>query len=82
MQTIQVADLKANFSDILKHIQEDKEEYVIQYGRKHKKVAVLIPYDSYTKKAPKIKIGLLDNQVNFEIKEDFELSDNEFLGLK
>ncbi len=82
MQTIQVADLKANFSDILKHIREDKEEYIIQYGRKHKKVAVLIPYDSYTNRSSKIKLGLLDNQVNFEIKDDFELSDNEFLGFE
>lgn len=81
MQTIQVADLKANFSDILKHIQSDKEEYVIQYGRKHKKVAVLVPYETYAKNKSRIKLGILDKAVNYEIKDDFEMSDNEFAGL-
>lgn len=62
MQTIQVADLKANFSDILKHVNNDLEEYIIQYDRKHKKIAVLVPYETYEKNNPKIKLGLLSNK--------------------
>ena len=81
MQTIQIAELKAKFSEIIKHIQDEKEEYVIQYGRKHKKVAVIIPYDTYTKNTPKIKLGLLKDKANYEIKPDFEITGDEFLGL-
>jgi len=85
MQTIQIAELKARFSEILKHIQNEKEEYVIQYGRKHKKVAVIIPYETYAKNTPKIKLGLLKNKVknkaNYEIKSDFEITEDELLGV-
>jgi len=81
MQTIQIAELKAKFSEILQHIQDKKEEYVIQYGRKHKKVAAIIPYETYAKNTPKIKLGLLKNKANYEIKPDFEMTEGEFLGL-
>ncbi len=81
MKNIQVSEFKAKFSDIIKHIQDDKEEYVIQYGRKHKKVAVIVPYDQYIQNAPKIKLGLLEGKGKFEIKNDFEMDDSEFLSL-
>ncbi len=81
MQTIQVAELKAKFSEILKSVQNEKEEYLIQYGRKHTKVAVLISYDVYTKNTPKIRLGLLKDRVKYEIKSDFEMTENELLGL-
>ena len=80
MQTIQVADLKANFSDILKHLAQDQEEYIIQYGRKHKKVAVLIPYEKYEKNYPKIKLGILSGKGSYKIKDNFEMTTEELLG--
>ncbi len=80
MQIIQVAELKARFSDILKQIIEEGEEYVIQYGRKHKRVAVLIPYDAYEKKQTRIKLGLL-SQHSYKIYDNFEMTTEEFLGL-
>ena len=80
MQTIQVADLKANFSDILKHLEKDQEEYIIQYGRKHKKVAVLIPYEKYEQNFPKIKLGILSDKGSYKINDDFEMTSDELLG--
>ena len=44
MQTIQVAKFKANFSAILEQIQNTGEKFVIEYGKQHKKVAMLVPY--------------------------------------
>jgi antitoxin (DNA-binding transcriptional repressor) of toxin-antitoxin stability system len=44
MQTVQVGQLKSEFSDILDKVQNLKETYVIEYGKKHKKVAMLVPY--------------------------------------
>lgn len=81
MQIIQVADLKANFSEVLQRINNEQEEYIIQYGRKHKKVAVLIPYETYKKSHSKIKLGILSNKSKYKICDDFELTDDEFLGL-
>ncbi len=80
MQVIQVADLKTRFSEILKQIVDEGEEYIIQYGRKHKRVAVLIPYDTYEKRNVSIKLGLLSKH-SYEIHDDFEMSTEEFLGL-
>ncbi len=44
MQTLSVAEFKANLSSILQQMQDDGEEIVIAYGRGHKKVAKLVPY--------------------------------------
>jgi prevent-host-death family protein len=81
MNEIQVSDFKAKFSDIIKHVQEDQAEYVIQYGRKHKKVAVLIPYEQYLDNRPKIKLGLLEGKGKLEIKDNFEMDEDTLLGL-
>ncbi len=48
MQTLNVAEFKANLSSILQQIQEDGEEIVIAFGRGHKKVAKLVPYTEDT----------------------------------
>ncbi len=44
MQTLNVAEFKANLSSILQQMQEDGEEVIIAFGRGHKKVAKLVPY--------------------------------------
>ncbi len=44
MQTLSVAEFKANLSSILQQMQEDGEEIIIAFGRGHKKVAKLVPY--------------------------------------
>ena len=45
------------------------------------KVAVLIPYETYKKSHSKIKLGILSNKSKYKICDDFELTDDEFLGL-
>ncbi len=49
MQTIQVGEFKAEFSSILERVQNFGEKYVIEYGKKHKKVAMLVPYEEEKK---------------------------------
>ncbi len=44
MQTVSVADFKANLSSILQEVQEKGEEIIIAYGRGHKKIAKLVPF--------------------------------------
>ena len=43
MQTIQADKFKAEFSAILEQIQNIGEKFVIEYGKQHKKVAMLVP---------------------------------------
>ena len=80
METIQVADLKAKFSEVLKKVHDEHKEYVIQYGRKHEKVAVLVPYEIYQKKKSGIKLGLLEKSGSYKIHDDFEMTEEELVG--
>lgn len=44
-----------------------------------------MPYETYAKSAPKIKLGLLQNKAKnktlYEIKDGFEITEDELLGL-
>ena len=51
MQTIQADKFKAEFSAILEQIQNTGEKFVIEYGKQHKKVAMLVPYEDEIKRA-------------------------------
>jgi antitoxin (DNA-binding transcriptional repressor) of toxin-antitoxin stability system len=44
MQTIQVGQLKSEFSSVLEKVQNEGETFIIEFGKKHKKVAMLVPY--------------------------------------
>ncbi|WP_428353252.1 type II toxin-antitoxin system Phd/YefM family antitoxin [Methyloprofundus sp.] len=67
MQTIQVGQLKSEFSSVLEKVHKEGETYVIEFGKKHKKVAMLVPY----KEEPKKRIfGQL--QGTLDIPDDFD----------
>lgn len=78
MKSLQVGELKRKFSEILDDIRQG-EEITITFGKKKEKVAVLVPFGKYAKKN-KRKLGLLENKASFRIKNDFEISDEEFLN--
>lgn len=81
MQSIQIAQLKSHFSDVLKTIKNDGEKYIVEYGKKHEKIAMIIPYDKSLEIEEKREFGICKNKGSFTIKNDFEISDEEFLGL-
>ena len=66
MQTIQVGQLKAEFSSVLEKVQQDGETFVIEFGKKHKKVAMIVPYKEEPKKR---EFGQLKGTLN--IPDDF-----------
>ena len=72
MQTIQVGEFKAELSSILKQVQELGEEFVIEYGRKHKKIAKIVPY--VEESAPR-EFGLLEGQ--YTVPDDFDSESDE-----
>ncbi len=81
MQSIQVAQLKSQFSDVLRTIKNDGERFVIEYGKQHEKVAMLIPYEEHLELENEREFGLYKNRGSFTIKDDFAMSDEELLGL-
>ena len=78
MKTLTVGKLKANFSQILDFI-KNGEEIIIEFGKKHEKIAVIIPYKRYNLK--KRKVGILKGKASFKIKNDFKMTDEELLSL-
>jgi antitoxin (DNA-binding transcriptional repressor) of toxin-antitoxin stability system len=81
MKTLTVGKLKSDFSNILKTV-DSGEDIIIEYGREHKKIAVIIPYKSYiSKPKSKRKIGFLKGKASFEIKKDFKISDEDLISL-
>lgn len=77
MTDMTVAELKANFSEVLHRVQ-DGEEYRILYGRTHRPVARIVPLEE----KPEIReIGVLADKVQFEFADDFKFdSYEEFFG--
>lgn len=80
MKSVQVGHFKAEFSEILQQVKEKGETFIIEYGKNHKKVAMLVPYqESPTDQAPRT-FGLMKNKGSFALNDDFEMTDDEFLG--
>ncbi|CAA6812648.1 MAG: Prevent-host-death family protein [uncultured Sulfurovum sp.] len=81
MESIQVGQLKTDFSTILQNIQNSGQKYIIEYGKKHKKVAMIIPYDKCLEETTERTFGLLENKGSFTIQNHFSMTDEELLGL-
>lgn len=77
MRTIQVGKLKAEFSSVLDSIQKNGEKFIIEYGKKHHKVAIIIPYDKSYEDQEQRNFGILENQASFRINDDFAMTNHE-----
>ena len=78
MQTIQVGEFKARFSEMIDSVRAG-ETIVVAYGRNQEKVAALIPYDQLPASQPR-QLGMLAGKVTVVIGDDFAMSDEELLG--
>ena len=74
-----VGEVKAHFSKVLEIVQRG-DDVVISFGKKKKKIAVLVPFSHYERK-PERRLGLLAGKASFSIKDDFKISNDEFLSL-
>ena len=61
MNSIQVGQFKAELSSILEKVQKNGEKFIIEFGKKHKKIAMLVPYEE--EKKPR-KFGQLKGKIN------------------
>lgn len=78
MQTIQVGEFKARFSEMIDSVRAG-ETIVVAYGRNQEKVAALIPYDQLPPRQPR-RLGVLANIASVDFAEDFAITDEELLG--
>ena len=78
METLKVGELKSKFSHILQRVQAG-EEIIISFGKKEKKIAVLVPYDKYVSDSTR-PLGLLKGKAKCIIGDDFQISDEELLA--
>jgi prevent-host-death family protein len=77
VKSIAVGEFKAQFSSVIKELQEG-HPIAITYGKKRTKLAVLVPYDQYVKSA-KRQIGILQDKASYAMHDDFKLTDEAFL---
>ena len=81
MQSVHVGKFKSDLSSILEQVQNYGEKFVIEYGKKHKKVAMLVPYEERKKIR---KFGQLEGNAtipdNFD--DETEEINNMFYGSK
>lgn len=78
MQAINVGELKANFSEVLKKVQAG-EEIAILYGKRKKIVAKLVP--EISKKKSRRKIGIWDKKGRVKFNSDFKMTEEELMGI-
>ena len=73
-----VANLKADFSSVVNDL-KNGNVVVIEYGKRHEKLAVIVPYKNYKKNIR--KVGILKGKASFKIRPDFTISGDELLNL-
>jgi prevent-host-death family protein len=76
MKAMTVGQLKRNFASALDSVREG-ESIIVEYGRSHREVAVLIPFADYADKASERPLGVLRNRGSVTIGSDFSISDEE-----
>jgi len=79
MKTIAIGQFKSDLSHILKEVQEKGEHYVLEYGKKHQKIAILVPYDKSYENKVKREFGIFQDKGSFKLHDEFEMTDEEFL---
>lgn len=79
MKTLPVAEVRTNFSALLKEV-ESGSEIGITFGRKKETIAVIIPIDEY-KKIKARKLGTLEGKVKVEFSDNWAITEEEFINL-
>ena len=80
MKTLSVADLKSQFSSVITDLRNGKE-VAITYGRNQEPLATIVPQSKMVKPDYSIKPGDLKDEGWTYKMHDFEMTDEELLGL-
>ena len=77
MVSLSVAELKANFSEVLLKV-KNGENFKILYGKSKKPVAMIVPIENMNSQR---NIGIMDGKAKFKTNGNGKISEEEFLGL-
>ena len=77
MKHVAVGEFKAQFSDLLREVMNG-ERVAIQYGRRKKTVALLVP--PVTVKRKPRKLGVLEGKASFRILRGYKMSEEGLLA--
>lgn len=80
MKKVRVGEFKANFSEIIRQVKENGQEYIVGYGKKNEATAILIPVEEYKRLKGKRQFGILKGKGSFEMADDFKIDDDNFLS--
>lgn len=80
MQTIQATDLSMDFLSILNAVKNQGQSYIVEYGNQHEKIAMLVPYQADSTSKTERVFGIGKGKGGFKIHDDFEMTEDEFLG--
>lgn len=78
MKNFTASKFKTQFSNILKLI-ENGETVAVTFGRKREIVGYFVKDEP---SQAKLKLGLLEGKAKFTFSDDFEITEDEFLGLE
>ena len=73
-----VGELKARFSKVLAAVRAGERVGVL-YGKSREPVAMIVPYEAVD--LPERELGFLDGKVRIEFMDDFDMTEEELLGL-
>jgi len=78
MKTLPVAEVRTNFSALLKEV-ELGNDIGITFGRKKETIAVIVSIEEYNKIKTR-KLGTLEGKVKVEFSENWTITDEEFIN--
>ena len=77
MKTLPLAEVKTNFSSLLKEVQTGSA-IAISYGKKRETIAVIVSYKEY-KRSKKRKLGTLKGKMKVIFEKDFAMTDTDLI---
>jgi prevent-host-death family protein len=77
MNTVTATEFKHHFSSVINQVRQGKE-FVLQCGRNHENVAVILPF-AKSDNIPARKLAILENRGPLVMADDFQMSEEEFL---
>ena len=85
MKTLTYDETKDNILEILELVQSG-EEIIIKNSKTRKNIAVIVPYEKYqqkgnAKKKQERPLGILKGRASYKIKNEFQVTEEEFLTL-
>ncbi|RDC54170.1 prevent-host-death protein [Pedobacter chinensis] len=78
MKKMSVGEFKTHFSEVIEQVKEGRE-IAVTYGKKKEVIGYFVP--KLDKKEGKRKLGILDGKAEIIFRDDFKMTEEEFLGL-